>query len=208
MEKVKDDYCKEIFITLIIIDKKVRFNELHRKLNVKGAKISKPTLIQHLNHLVEKGIIHRKENKKQNVSYEINWKKFKQLQKAMYTNEELMHHIKNEEIFKSKSLDQQIIYTTAMLTMENLMHLKFSILNIIEPQDKLQNYYSHALLHKLFKPYPKWLLDTCKPSKENSEKALKSLDKSIKSLQETFFENSLESITDVPSKNEPQPRSS
>jgi DNA-binding HxlR family transcriptional regulator len=63
-----DDICHEIFFTLMAY-KRLRFNELHRYLKKFGTGISKPALIEHLNHLKKQKLITRKREEKQNVSY-------------------------------------------------------------------------------------------------------------------------------------------
>jgi DNA-binding HxlR family transcriptional regulator len=70
LEKHKklDDVCIEIFFTLQAY-KRLRFNELHRYLKMFGTDISKPSLIDHLNHLKKQKLISRKNEGFQNVSY-------------------------------------------------------------------------------------------------------------------------------------------
>ena len=63
-----DDVCREIFLTLWAY-KRLRFNELHRYLKKFGTSISKPALIDHLNHLSRKKLISRRREGFQNVSY-------------------------------------------------------------------------------------------------------------------------------------------
>jgi DNA-binding HxlR family transcriptional regulator len=66
--KELDDICSEIFFTLQAY-KRLRFNELHRYLKMFGTDISKPSLIDHLNHLKKQKLISRKLEAFQNVSY-------------------------------------------------------------------------------------------------------------------------------------------
>jgi DNA-binding HxlR family transcriptional regulator len=63
-----DDICREIFFTLHAY-KRLRFNELHRRLKIFGTDISKPALIDHLKHLRELKLVSRKHEDFQNVSY-------------------------------------------------------------------------------------------------------------------------------------------
>ena len=63
-----DDICIEILFTLQAY-KRLRFNELHRRLKMFGTDISKPTLIEHLKHLQDQKLISRKQEDFQNVSY-------------------------------------------------------------------------------------------------------------------------------------------
>lgn len=187
MEKETDEYCEKIFMALAIIGK-TRFNKLHQKLLELNAKMSKPTLIEHLNHLVEKEIIQRNQEDRQRVSYELNWKRLKQLRKFKETNQIAIDQVRYEKKFKSMNLYQRTAFTTAMLAIGELFYLELIILNTLEPENKLQNYYSYTLIRKLFNIYATWLLDSCKESKENSQKILRLIHKNIKAFREPFFE--------------------
>jgi len=66
--KELDDICVEIFFTLMAY-KRLRFNQLHKYLKKFGTDISKPSLIDHLNHLKKQKLISRKREGFQNVSY-------------------------------------------------------------------------------------------------------------------------------------------
>lgn len=66
--KELDDICVEIFFTLQAY-KRLRFNQLHRFLKMFGTDISKPSLIDHLNHLRKQKLISRKREGFQKVSY-------------------------------------------------------------------------------------------------------------------------------------------
>lgn len=63
-----DDICHEIWFTLMAY-KRLRFNELHRALKVFGTDISKPTLNEHLKHLIKQKLVRRKREEAQKVSY-------------------------------------------------------------------------------------------------------------------------------------------
>lgn len=205
MEKMTDEYCEKIFDVLVINNEKIRFNKLYNLLIKLGAKMSRPTLIEHLNHLVKNEIILRHEEDKQNVSYEPNWEKFQQIASKELKRVGLLR-TRNEKAFKSKSVEQQVVYVTAIETIGELFYVRLSILNAVDPKNTLQNYYGYTMIRRLLKIYCSWLVDTCKESEEKSKQALKSIDKSIRILTETFFQIIPE--TDGPSKNEPQRRSS
>jgi len=66
--KELDDICVEIIFTLMAY-KRLRFNQLHKYLKKFGTGISKPSLIDHLNHLKKQKLISRKHEGFQNVSY-------------------------------------------------------------------------------------------------------------------------------------------
>jgi DNA-binding HxlR family transcriptional regulator len=65
-----DDICHEIWFTLMA-KKKLRFNQLLRALKKLGVNITKPTLKDHLQHLIEQNLIERKEEGFQKVSYSL-----------------------------------------------------------------------------------------------------------------------------------------
>ena len=183
MEESMDEYCEKIFVIISFHEEEVRFNELHRELTKNGVKMSTPTLIQHLKHLVEKGIIQREEKDKQNVTYKINWKEYVEVKEVKKHIEKMS---KSEKNFKSDSLYNQVIYTTGMLFLGELYFTKLTILDIIEPENKLQHYVSYNLIRKLSSFYYTWLLDSCKGSEENRKKALEIIEKRIKEIQKAL----------------------
>jgi len=71
-----DYYCRSILLHLIVIGKKIRFNDLHKLLAEKGVALAKPTLSKHLKHLTQEKLVVRKVEDVQKVTYEINHKIF------------------------------------------------------------------------------------------------------------------------------------
>lgn len=69
---INDNYCPQILKTLINYGKEIRFNELYKLLNALGLTLSKPTLYDHLKHLMEVDIVTREEKGFQHVTYRIN----------------------------------------------------------------------------------------------------------------------------------------
>jgi DNA-binding HxlR family transcriptional regulator len=187
-EQKPDEYCDKIFAVLSMTNEKIRFNELHRKLRKLGAPMTKPTLIEHLKHLEKKEIIQRDQEEKQKVTYSLNWKKFKQIQKAKEINQTLLSKIENEQRFKSKSLNQQVIYVTTALTTAELFYLRTVILGNTEPQNKLEHYLTYTIIRRLFNTYATWLYDTCKESEENAQKIIKLVDRRIREFEKLLFE--------------------
>ena len=184
MEIEIDEYCKKILLILGMYGR-FRFNELHRTLIKCNAKMSKPTLIVHLNHLVKNEMIQRNEEDKQKVSYELNLKRLKQLKEVKKINQKIL---KNEKEFKSMSLAQQVGFTVSTLTISELLYLKLIMLNILEPENKLQNLYSYNIVRIFYNIYTVWLSDSCKDSKENSQRIIRAIDNEIRELTDTPFE--------------------
>jgi len=196
MEKTTDEYCTKIFAKLVANQEKIRFNKLHKTLNTLDVKISKPTLILHLHHLRTKGFILRKKEGTQNVTYQVNWKKFEQLKETLGFKEIIARNLENEKIFKSKSLEDQIIFVTGVLTMTQVVYLQLCVLGILEPKGKELHSLGYLLIWRLYDHYRQWLLDTCKQSSENSQKAYDLLTKITKKYQNLLFNKIA-----VPSKN-------
>jgi DNA-binding HxlR family transcriptional regulator len=188
MEKEPDIHCRKIFMILTLDSKKTRFNELYRKLIKYNAKMSKPTLVKHLNHLIKDKVILRNQKDKQKVFYELNWKKFEHLQKGILIYQDLYGRIKDEEKFKSKSLQWQLNFTRVTLTIIQLVSLEMSIYSILEPKFKLENYYASKTVQDMYAIYLIWFYSSCKKSIEECQKLMPYIDKQIKDLIAAAFE--------------------
>jgi DNA-binding HxlR family transcriptional regulator len=186
-DDIMDEYCIKIFGFLGFTTKKYRFNELHRTLNNLGVKISKPTLIEHLQHLQNKKYIVRKQEDKQTVSYETNWEKLEFLKEGMAYRRKVEQDLKNEKTFKSLTLEDQVITIASILALSELFRVKADILDLLEPTKKAEHGLSYIVTGRLLDMYRLWLLDVCKESKENSEKALQLVQKGIDGFQQECF---------------------
>lgn len=104
-----DDICHEIWFTLMAY-KRLRFNELHRALKVFGTDISKPTLNEHLKHLIKQKLVRRKREEAQKVSYGLT----DEIKSLMKTPKEDMQRwleiFKNAEKMGSKRFDAEEYY--------------------------------------------------------------------------------------------------
>lgn len=187
MQKEPDEYCEKLFM-IIAMYEKIRFNDLYRKLK-KPYKIpmSRPTLVEHLNHLLKDKLIQRTEENKQKVTYQVNWRKIAPAKEAK-DSILLQLAAKNEAVFKSKNIPEQTAFTMAMLAIGELYYLKLRIQGIMEPENKLVNHFAYVLMRKLYDSYTEWLLKSAKESKEKSEKILSSIDQDIRYLRQSFFD--------------------
>jgi hypothetical protein len=192
MDFAMDEYCQKIFGLLGVTTKKFRFNELYRTLNDFGIKMSRPTLIAHLEHLQKKGYVMRKEEDNQNVSYEVNWKKLEYLKEGLTYKNKIDQDLKNEATFKSYSLKDQAAVMSNIVGLQGLFWLKANVLDILEPTKKAEHNLAYVFSSRLLDMYRLWLLDTCKESKENSQKVLHLIDELIKYIMKDFFETTPE----------------
>jgi hypothetical protein len=188
MWKEMDEYCKKIFWFLWINEEKIRFNKLDRRLKEINVKITKPTLITHLGHLQDRGLIVRKEEDKQNVSYDLNWKKFEQLKKSLRYKQPILSIFKNKEIFKSFSPREQLSNLLEILLFSELHRVKQSMEDVLEPENKADNLFAYWFIFKTFDLYLTWFLQTFKEGDEETQKMLlEKVDGSIKILREGLF---------------------
>ena len=187
MDFEMDEYCQKIFGLLGITTKKYRFNELYRTINDFGIKMSRPTLIAHLQHLQEKGYVIREEEDKQNVTYELNWKKLDYLKEGLAYKKKVDQDLKNKENFKSYSLKDQAITITSIVALQGLFWLKAKVLDVLEPDKKDEHNLSYVFSSRQLDKYRLWLIDTCKESKENCQEILELIQRAINSFQEETF---------------------
>jgi DNA-binding HxlR family transcriptional regulator len=193
-EPLLDETCKNIFSVLLLSDKKLRFNELHRTLNQIGLKMSKPTLAEHLKHLKKRRLLIRKREGKQSVSYEVNWEKLDYLGEAMRTRQELKRMLGNEKNFKSFPMDAQLTYTHNILALRNLYRLRLEILDILDPSKNFEHSVQYLFIHRFFELFKTWLLESCHENKAKCEKeALSMIEHNIKHYLDTLFDKKLSS---------------
>ncbi|MFQ6068821.1 MAG: ArsR/SmtB family transcription factor [Candidatus Bathyarchaeia archaeon] len=187
-----DETCEKIFSLLLASDKKLRFNELHRTLNQIGLEMSKPTLIEHLNHLKKRRLVIRKKEGKQNVSYRVNWEKLEHLGEAIKTRQRLKHMLENEKVFKSFPLDEQVTYVHNILALRNLYRLRLEILDVLDPSKNFEHSIQYLFTNRFFEIFKIWLLESCRKNKsECKEKALNMIEYNIKRYTDILFDKKL-----------------
>lgn len=196
-----DDTCIEIFFTLMAY-KRLRFNQLHKYLKKFGTDISKPSLIDHLNHLKKQKLISRKREGFQNVSYgltdEINsllsvpeedikkWvenviegknlpKKFRLLQ---FDEKEYYDRL------SEKQLDETIDKDLNRVLTQNLFELK----TFIKYDLRLDRPERHAVFWKfvgnpLYRMLERFIVEDCRNSEKYRKKLFEKIDVLINELR-------------------------
>jgi hypothetical protein len=179
MEKELDEYCEKILAVLWITEKPTRFNDLHNFITKEVKfKMSRPTLIERLNHLKKEKAILQKKKGKQNVTYELNWKKLEQLQKAKQNYNTVLEQIVSNN--KSLTLEQLIGKITELGIIAELYYIKHRILILTEPENKFQHLLTYSLIRKLYNIPIDDLVKMWTKSKEDSQSVIKLLDEQIK----------------------------
>ena len=183
-----DEYCKKIFWFLWINEQKCRFNELYKRLKKLNVKLSKPTLITHLGHLQDRGLIVRKQEDKQNVSYSVDLEKFKHLKESLSYKEQIITRFENEKRFKSLSPRDQLATLMDILLLSELHRVKRNMNDLLEPEKKADHQFSYWFIYKTLDLYLLWFLDTLKEGEEETQKMiLEKVDGSINMLRNDIF---------------------
>jgi len=182
-----DHYCGKILLFLAMNENPLRFNKLYKELNARGFKISRPTLITHLNHLRKHKIVIRKTKGKQNTSYFVDWNKLDYLKFHVKYREALEKAQKDEETFNSFTIDEKVAYVTLMLSLQEVTHLKFEILSFLEPKRRFEANVTFLFAQSTFEPFRMWLLQNCLKSKENAQKALAKAEELEQAIQNELF---------------------
>lgn len=187
MEKERDEYCNRIFIVLTLAEEKIRFNELHKQLRNYGLRMSKPTLILHLNHLLKEKAVLRLQQDKQVVFYQVNWKRFQQLRKAHKISQAALDYTVDEKTFNSKPLREQINMVLDMLFLKDLFMLKLSTLYVLHPRERTPILRTIGYISTLYTIYGRWLFKNIDKSEENGKQLLKTIDETVDRLTSPFM---------------------
>ena len=183
-----DEYCKNIFSVFLVSEKALRFNELYRTLNDIGLKMTKPTLIDHLNHLRKAKLLIKRKEGKQNVSYSANWTKLETFQQSMKTKQFIKSLLGNENQFKTYPIDEQVTYVTNLLTLGNLYRLKLEVQDAIDPSKNFEHSIQFLFVNRFFELFKRWLLESCHASEtEKASEALSMIDYNITRITNILF---------------------
>lgn len=156
-----------------------------------GVELSKPTLSQHLKHLAdEKKLIIRKVEEAQNVTYEINHKKFSNLEKKIKPKlrdiDELRKAMDEEEgAFYSEPIDDQVKIVHEEMILRNLQQLKTRIELESNPGD-YEKSIELMIISRFYRIHERWLAEKCMREKEYREKVFQKIDELIKKVEDQY----------------------
>ena len=200
-QKLLDDVCKEIYLTLLAY-RKLRHNELLRTLNKLEVKITKPTLKEHLKHLIDLQLIERKEEGFQNVSYtltkeidslmHVSTEDLKKWLEATSRNENLPDMLKPlkltpEELYKrfsTEQLDKMAINDLSNILTRNLFELK----TFVDYDLKIDKFQSNSdfwdfVGNPLYRLGEKSVAEKCRDSDEYKQLLFEKIELLIESLR-------------------------
>ena len=158
-----DDVCRKLFsvffIRAIKEEEPIRFNELQRHLDENGLKISRPTLILHLNHMIKKGLIKRTRVSKQHIEYSLDeerWLHLKDLAEDQMRFRKFFEAEKGN--FNSATPFIQVSSVLFPLVLRSLLQIKYEILKIIEPDNQFEYNLMIISYSTLWDNFKTWLL--------------------------------------------------
>lgn len=183
-----DEHCQKIFAFLVMNSDPVRFNELHRTLNLSNYKISRPTLIVHLNHLQKYEVVKRKIEGKQSISYEVNWGKLDYLKYHKNFRKTTERIQKEKATFETFGLDEKIRYVSFILSLIEVTRLKNEIRSFLEPHRKFEATLAYLFVRSYLESFRMYLLQTCVKSKETAQEALVKVEQLEQRLQNEVFD--------------------
>lgn len=175
-EPILDEYCKKIVSVLTLIDQDYRFNALCKFLNDHGIKISKPTLSEHLKHLTKQRIVLRKQKGIQEVSYTMNFERFKKLSAASgITKDVVTRFFQQEREYRRLPIGKKIDRYHVLTVLQSLMLLKLEILAISKPENQFEYSLAHYVTIQHFMTIQNWLLDELRKNPSELEQATQEL---------------------------------
>jgi DNA-binding HxlR family transcriptional regulator len=196
-----DDICHEIWFTLLAY-KRLRFNDLHRYLRKFGTDISKPALIDHLNHLKKLKVITRKHEKLQGVSYgladevaqlfEVTPKDIVDWLERFEHNDNLPEMLRPIKFYKGGFLDNltsvELDQETDKALRDALAMSLFEFKNFIDYDVKLDSNESDAVFWKfvgnpMYRMHEKTVASDCRDSKRYKKSLFEKIDILIEELR-------------------------
>jgi hypothetical protein len=153
-------------------------------------KISRPTLADHLKHLVKKKYVVRKQEGKQNVTYRFNDRYFNRLSETIKTEKEISRLLsEKKEDFNSLTMDDQLETCIADMILRNLRQLEIEIRNGLYPGKEFENNLEILFINnQINKYYERRLLENSLKDKEYGEKLMKKIGESIEHcMKELYF---------------------
>ena len=184
-----DDVCKKLFsaffIRAIRNEEPIRFNELQRHLDENGLKISRPTLILHLNHMIKKGLIKRTRVSKQHIEYSLDeerWIHLKELAEDQVRFKKFFDAEKGN--FNSATPFIQVSSVLFPLVLRSLLQIKYEILKIIEPENQFDYNLMILSYSTLWDNFKSWLLKNVQENEDELiEEYLEAVNKYVDKIQ-------------------------
>jgi DNA-binding transcriptional ArsR family regulator len=175
-----DEHCAKILIVLLDIQQ-AHFNELYRIFLGKRVKFSKPTLSNHLKHLVDAGYVTRTPEKGQLVTYSLNLEKIGESKEIMERAKRIeQSERKNREEFFALTEKKQVDLLLNFLLERKLYEIQALIEYKLDPESfgkwLTVRWWDSPMLEQ-----PKfWIVKKCVEDETYRKKILKIIDEWLK----------------------------
>jgi len=192
VKKETDKYCEDILIFLLVYEDRIRFNKLYTQLTEKmNYKISRPTLAEHLKHLVKKKYVIRKKEGKQNVTYRYNDRYFTRLKETRKIEKEVSRLLSEKiENFNSLPMDNQLETCIDNMILRNLRQLNVEIRNGLykgnEFENKIEIMFINSQVNRF---YERRLLENSLKDKEYGDKLMRMIEDTIENCMKELYIN-------------------
>jgi DNA-binding transcriptional ArsR family regulator len=180
-----DQACRTIFgYFAATMGEKTRFNDLFRKMNALGYKMSRPTLSEHLKHLTKMELLKREEEATQRVTYRLNGEKWANLKETIRRRNEFYQIItKAEKEFKSYPIKTQLNLVFQIIAWRDLYTLKKQIVWEIDQKTNFETQLELLLLSKpSFREFERWIIEECKDDETFRTKMYEEIDDLMKEI--------------------------
>jgi predicted transcriptional regulator len=170
-----DNKCSQILTLLINHKEPIHFNGLYKELRKNKMELSKPTISMHLNHLIEKGFVERKEKEgTQFVYYNLNVKQIEKLKELEDSRKWLDKQARDGmNNFYALTEEQQIERLINIIVFNKLEEVKAEIELALDPDDFAKRFRYNFVSSPLFQFGQNWIVQKCAIDKAYHDKILK-----------------------------------
>lgn len=185
MEKWQlDNYCLKILLVLLAKSSeksKIRFNELSRVVKDLNLGISKPTLSDHLRHLVENEYVTRTIEGVQCVTYSINFKKIGKIKSYWKNAEKIAAFLeKDKDSFFSLPVDEQVKLILYFMQIQKLFEIQARIAFESDPSNFEKQFGVLFWTSSRFERHEAWMIKKCGRDEGYKKEVLKTIDELVK----------------------------
>jgi len=175
---------------LLLTKKDLRFNKLYKALQELGVKFSKPTLVNRLGVLTEKGFITRTEEGPQKVIYKLDEDKFHLSKNFKKEYNKIIKYYQTVNYTQKKlSMEDAIKWLLSSILLTYLYELKLKIVMGL-PLTILNDERDSVLKEFFSMPYENVLLNNCIIDEDYRKKVLYKIDELIKAYGGEINESS------------------
>lgn len=179
-----DNYCLKILLVLIAKSSekpKMRFNELSRVVKDLHLGISKPTLSDHLKHLVENEYVTRTVEGVQCVTYSLNFEKIGKIKGYWEKAEKVAAFLeKDRDTFFSLPENEQVTLLLHFMNVRKLLEIQARIAFELDRSSFEKQFGVLFWTSSRFERHELWMIQKCVKDEKYREEVLKTINQLLK----------------------------